>query len=374
MNDLFDFPPRAIRERLTTWWAFGEQARPCILGQVCDGPLPETDDLEAYWSDETFIIARKMAEIEATTYYGEAVPCHYVDQGSSAMAGVLGCPMRAIDKETVWADPCLSGAEAVPGVRFDRDAPLYRRIRRLTLASCARAAGHHMVAPFALEGMTDLMAALYGLEPFLIDCVTEPEPVARGMEHLQELWLEAWADIQSVIRTGNPGGIGWAGIWAPGTTFPIQEDVAYNISPAMFERFCIPRVRAQAAVMDYPFFHLDGIGMLPHLDALLAIPELKAIQWQPGAGHAPLAPWTGLLRRILQAGKSLQVYARAHEVEPLVETLGSRGVLVIVTDATHENMRKLMAAFGAGQGTVHLSAMSSKTKNRRTIASDENGQ
>jgi hypothetical protein len=341
-----EFPSRTIREQLTAWWNFEDAGRPCILGSVCDAELPDTDDLERFWSDEAFIIKRKMAEIEGTVYYGEAVPYHYIDQGSSAMAGVLGCPMAAVDKETVWAEPLLERVEQVLDVSFDPSAPLYQRIRRLTEASCERAPGHHMVAPFALEGMTDLMAALYGLEPFLIDTLAEPELTARCMEHLKRLWLEAWDDIQSAIRTGNDGGIGWVGIWAPGTMFPLQEDVAYNLSPEAFREFCVPHIRDQADAMEYPFFHLDGVGMIPHLDALLEIESLKAIQWQPGAGKEDLAPWIDLLRKILDGGKSLQVYARAEEVPPLVEELGARGVMAVITDPTHDNMRALMQRYG----------------------------
>ena len=61
------------------------------------------------------------------------------------------------------------------------------------------------------------------------------------------------------------------GVWAPGSTFPLQEDVAYSISAEMFRTFLIPHIRAQIAAMDYPFFHVDGTGMIPYVDALLEI-------------------------------------------------------------------------------------------------------
>jgi hypothetical protein len=118
--------------------------------------------------------------------------------------------------------------------------------------------------------------------------------------------------------------------------------VAYNISPDMFRDFCVPAIRAQAAVMEYPFFHLDGVGMIPHLDPLLELAEIKVIQWQPGAGKEDLEQWYPLLRRILETGKSIQVYARADEVKPLVEAVGARGVLAVINDATHENMEALL--------------------------------
>jgi hypothetical protein len=60
----FDFPSPEIRDRLTAWWNFEEQEHPYMIGTVCDGPLPDTDDLERFWADEEFVIERKMAELE----------------------------------------------------------------------------------------------------------------------------------------------------------------------------------------------------------------------------------------------------------------------------------------------------------------------
>ena len=331
---------------LSNWWEFGEQKNPCIIASIPQKTavkIPDTDDLSKFWTDTDFILSRKMAEINATEYLGLAAPFHYVDQGSSAMACALGCQMRFIDKETVWAEECLKSVEEVLDLSFDPKSSVYQRISEITAKSADLAKGHHYLAPFALEGMTDLMAAFYGIENFLVDLIDKPEEVEKAMELLKNIWIKAFADIQKVIgKSGNKGGIGWVGIWAPGTTFPLQEDVAYNLSPDMFRHFCIPHIRDLAATMEYPFFHLDGIGMIPHLDALLEIQELKAIQWQPGAGKEAISQWHGLVKRIVDAGKSVQVYAEPEEVEPLVREIGTRGLLVILEGGDREKVLRLL--------------------------------
>jgi len=341
--------PRCIEHRLRNWWEFGDQEHPCILASVRRpdaSPAPDTDDVTRFWTDVDYIVERKMAEIDAQEYLGVAVPYHYVDQGSSAMAGVLGCRMTFVDKTTVWADPVLNSGEAVADVALDRNSVIYRRIQEITARSAALAHDHHFVAPFALEGMSDLMAALYGIENFLIDLIDKPEVVKRGMTRLKELWLQSFSEIQTMIRgSGNSGGIGWVGIWAPGSTFPLQEDVAYNLSPDMFRSFCLPHLHDQIAAMEYPFFHLDGVGMIPHLDMLLDIPKLKAIQWGPGAGKERLGQWYGLIRRILSAGKSVQVFAQSEEVDSLVQNVGARGLLVILTDTERDHVLSLLERY-----------------------------
>jgi hypothetical protein len=343
-----DIMPDWKAARLRNWWSGGGQRTPSIAGWVLEpgAKLPSPGSLESFWTDVDFIIERKMAEIEQTTCYGCAVPYHYIDQGSSAMAGVLGCPLKFVDEETVWADPCGETIEAALRVRLDASVPVYSRIHELTRRSVALAKDHHFVAAFALEGMSDLLAAIYGIEPFLMDTLDRPDEVLRAAEHLHGIWMEAWGDIQALLReSGNPGGIGWAGVWAPGSTFPLQEDVAYNLSPTQFRDFCLPSLRERIAAMECPFFHLDGVGMLPHLSMLLELENLPVIQWQPGAGQERLDAWYEVIRRILGAGKRIQLYARAEEVEPLVNAVGADGLFLVISDATHETMAKLLNDF-----------------------------
>lgn len=126
---------------------------------------------------------------------------------------------------------------------------------------------------------------------------------------MKRIWIELFDEIQAFIaQCGNEGGIGWAGIWALGTTFPLQEDSSYMVSNEMYRAFCVPHLLDQMDAMDCPFYHLDGAGALNHLDTLLEIPQLKVIQWVPGAGKERLDQWYDVIRRILAAKKSVQVY------------------------------------------------------------------
>ena len=125
--------PEWKARRLRNWWAGGRQATPCLAGWVLepDARLPRAASLDQFWTDVDFILDRKMAELAQTTCYGCAVPYHYVDQGSSAMAGVLGCPLRFVDMETVWADPRGRALEVVFETRLDQSGarPCRRPLR-----------------------------------------------------------------------------------------------------------------------------------------------------------------------------------------------------------------------------------------------------
>jgi len=52
-------------------------------------------------------------------------------------------------------------------------------------------------------------------------------------------------------------------------------------------------------------YHLDGPDAMRHIDALLSLPNLQGIQWEPGVAEPdPLEPkWRPLIRQIVEGGK-----------------------------------------------------------------------
>ena len=206
---------------------------------------------------------------------------------------------------------------------------------------------HHYVAPFPLEGAADTLAGLYGAESLMMDMLSRPAQVKCALEHLKRLWIEVFNDIQALIALGgNEGTIGWAGIWAPGTTFPLQEDNSYMVSDAVFREFYLPHIRDIVDAMDYAMWHLDGIASArSHLDTLLSIPKLRAIQWVPDPGREGIREWYAMIRHILSKGKSVEVFANYEEVDDLVANVGTRGLLIGVNNVTHEQAQRLLAKY-----------------------------
>lgn len=333
-----------IQSRLTNWWDHGPQDRPLLLITTDSLPLPELagDDLEKWWTDVPAALEWRMRNLEQQHYFGAAVPCHYIDLGASAMPAVMGCPMEYVNADTIWAHPVCDDLDEALAFPLETGNRHHAILRALTEGSLARAPGHHFVTPWALGGVTDNAAALYGTENLLMDMLEEPEKVARLLERMADFWIVCWEEFQGLLKaSATRSGIGWCGVWAPGSTFPLQEDFSYMISSDLFREFCVPRITRLARAMDYPMYHLDGAAALKHLDAILAIPEIKAVQWQPGAGRERLAPWEDVIRTILQSGKSLQLYAAPDEIPWLDKTFDPRGLAAIILGADRDQAREL---------------------------------
>jgi hypothetical protein len=121
-------------------------------------------------------------------------------------------------------------------------------------------------------------------------------------------------------------------LWGPGKIAKLQCDMSAMFSPEMFGEFAVPGLTEQCEWLDHSLYHLDGTQALCHLDQLLGIDGLDAVEWTPQAGiETGGSPrWYDLYRRILTAGKSVQaVNVEPGEILPLLDAIGGRGVYLI---------------------------------------------
>jgi hypothetical protein len=92
-------------------------------------------------------------------------------------------------------------------------------------------------------------------------------------------------------------------------------------------------------------FHLDGQACLKHLDMILNIEEIDAIEWTPDPkgpdGGAP--EWYDLYRKILDAGKAVQpINVWPDEVVPLLNAIGGKGVYLLGLFATEAEVEQVL--------------------------------
>jgi hypothetical protein len=83
-----------------------------------------------------------------------------------------------------------------------------------------------------------------------------------------------------------------------------------------------------------------------HLDALLNIDELDAIEWTPqsgieGGGHER---WYPMYKKILDAGKCVQaIGVLPEQVKPLLDACGAPGLFILMWGAASESQARRLA-------------------------------
>jgi 5-methyltetrahydrofolate--homocysteine methyltransferase len=187
-----------------------------------------------------------------------------------------------------------------------------------------------------LGGNLDILASLRGTQRLLLDLVDSAQEVEALCARVTALWLEYYDRLDRIIRPRCGGTSCWTPLFSCGTTYMLQCDFSYMISPAMFERFVMPDLVACCNHLEHAFYHLDGRGEIPHLDMLLSIPRLRGVQWIPGDGQPTADRWPQLLARIRAGGKLCQIFVTPEGALRVVRTVGGRGFLFVVSGSPSE--------------------------------------
>ena len=332
-----------IAARLTRWWR-GEAMALYLFSEdgatdPAPAPLPETAtaaEAEHWWIDPHARRARAERIMSRRRYFAEGFPIFDTQIGPGSLGLFLGAT-PVFDANTVWYQPCIHDPDRHDAIRFDPDGNHWWDVHLAVMqAGLTHSQGRYPVGvPDLIENM-DTLAALRGTMELLYDLVDRPAWVHARLAEINVAWLDAFAHMQTMVQDADGGNVFAAfRIWGPGRTAKVQCDFSAMISPAMFEEFVRPYLAAQCAQLDFAMYHLDGTNALQHLDILLDMPEIDAIEWTPQAGlpggGAP--EWHDIYRRIKAAGKAVQVVSiTPPEVIPLLDAVGPAGMYVLINE------------------------------------------
>jgi 5-methyltetrahydrofolate--homocysteine methyltransferase len=301
------------RKRMLAWWRHEPMDRPC-LGLVTQRDHPSTEppapDIsgmtpEDYYFNAEARIAQTERFMADFTWIGEAFPNASIDLGPGSLALYLGSE-PGYSWDTIWFHPWPPAAEgALP--EHDPNNPIWTRHQALLRALRAAADGRYMAnIPDIVEGL-DIVASLRGNDELLFDLFDNPQWVHACMDRVTELYFTYYDRCYDICK--DDGGVSFTAfqVWGPGRTAKLQCDFAAMIGPDMFAEYESPYLARMCERLDYSVYHWDGPTAIPHLDNLIAIPKLNAIQWTPGAGAEDVwsPDWHPLYQRALAGGKSL---------------------------------------------------------------------
>jgi hypothetical protein len=326
--------------RFEAWWRRDMWDRPPATVRVAparpyDGPVRRHASLRERWFDVSFAVESALARLRQHDYLGDALPFWMPNVGPELTGTLLGCELE-FGEDTSWSEPIVHDVDqwrALAAREPDFANPYWRAIEAMTLQAIDAFAGEAMVGLADLHGNYDILAALRDPQMLCLDLVDDPEAVRGAADAAVRAFCAGLVRLHELIApTGQP-----MTTWTPfayrGLAYVPSCDFWCLVGPDMARDVILPAIVAEMRPMQRSVFHLDGPQALPHLDLLLQLPQLDAVQWVYGAGNGPAARWIDVYRRIRAAGKSVHLLAEsAADAMTVLDAIGPAGVWIDVVE------------------------------------------
>lgn len=323
------------QERMLAFWAHdcvGRCALQIVARKEGIAPAVEDDaDLATKKTNITHVLEQVEQSFERYYYLAEAIPRYVPGLVCSDTAAFLMEDITLME-DTVWYRPAIEDWQTYD-LQFDPNNRWWQLTRAMAEAAVEQGKGKYLVAVPDFQVAIDIVSLLRSPDRLCLDLMENPDCVKRATTYiLDHVYAYCYREIRAIIARHSEWIADWIGLFARGEHDVVQCDFCALISPRHFEQFCLPDIRKQCQQLDTSIFHLDGPDAVRHLDALLEIPELDAIQWVPGAGKPPAVGWLPMLKRVQRAGKSLVISSPAADVERILEELSPCGLMISVDD------------------------------------------
>lgn len=363
----------AAKEKFRNYWAHKNTGRPlmCViarrpeveqysdgtpveggyLDQICQGKyynMPEElkwKDMEDKYQNPQRIVDRYRYFCETHAFLGESFPNLNIDFGPGSLASYLGSEI-GFKEDTVWFNKCLDSWDGVPKLTFDPENKWFKKHIQLA-KDCQALAGDdfYVDMPDLMENI-DVLASLRGAQDILFDLLDEPEMIGERIQEVTDIYYEYYDRFYDIIKD-EEGGNAYTvfQIWGPGRTVKLQCDFSAMMSPEDFRKYIQPSLRTQSENVDHVLYHLDGPAAIKHMDALMEIDGIDALQWTSGdAGpDGTLPDWDVIYDKAIAAGKSIwvKVYSGEFEdwirnVDRIVKKYGSHSLFLLFPEMSME--------------------------------------
>ena len=353
-----------IKSRMELWWEGKNSDRPVMALQIAkpnatasaegarwvksssgentqeeQSAVPrKADDFAAYWTNFDELMQRHMALFTQFHFSAETYPRFFANLGVASLAVFLGCK-PVFTEDTIWYAHKYSDLDQVE-VRFNENNEWLKWSLETTRQAKAFAADRFLTGFPDITEHLDVLAALMDTEEMMVSMLVDGDRVHEILRDIQAAWYRVYDMHYDIIKDDEGfSNYGPFQLWGKGKIAKLQCDMSAMISPELFEEFALPYLVEQANWLDKSLYHLDGVDAIRHLDHILKIDKLNALQWTPGAGHPDGGDeaWDFIYQKALDAGKNIYALVAPQNLERFIKKFGAKGVF-IVSGAADEKM------------------------------------
>jgi len=299
------------------------------------------------WMDAEHVAACALAGAMNTDYLGDSLPIANPNLGPEVFSAYFGCELE-FSEGTSWSIPNLEEWAQVDTIKFSTDNLYWKKIEEITDALLEVGKGIFYTGITDLHPGGDAIVAFRDPLRMNIDMIEAVDEINTLLAYINRIYFQVYDHYHAKLTAAGQAITAWPGIISSKKWYVPSNDFSCMVSKAMFDDIFLPGIEEECRHMEASIYHLDGPNALQHLDSLLSIKELNAIQWVYGAGFGRATDWLPVYKKCQAAGKGIQLHIGADELDTVMDNLHPEGVWLGLgaTDREHaESLLKKVAAW-----------------------------
>lgn len=293
--------------------------------------------LKDRWFDVEYQISKFEKEIKNKEFLGETFPAYWPNLGPNVYPCMVGGEAEFGDV-TTWAKHTLKSCDELDKVKFSKDNPYFKKLEQLTYAALESCGDKYLVGYTDIHHGPDCADALRGTQELCIDMYDDPDAVKSLILKCSDDFRFIFNHFNKILKDHGQPSITWINIPSFDSFHIPGADLAAMLSNESFKEFILPSIQEEVKIAKHNVFHMDGKGVANHVDDILRISEINAIQWVQGVGaDEPIMQWFPLIKKIQNAGKGIVIDLKVNELETFINNVDPKGIyLCISSSEVHE--------------------------------------
>jgi hypothetical protein len=283
---------------------------------------------KAWWFDVERQVDLFLKSIKGRNYHGETFPIYFPNLGPEIYAAFYGADL-IFGEATSYAEPLVKDWKDIDKPRLEMDNEYFKKIEELIRHALERCEGKFMVGYTDLHPGLDCAAAWRDPQKFCMDLFDNPEGVMKLAELAIAEFEMIYDHFDALIKARKQLSVSWMGIPSFGKMHIPSCDFSSLISPEFFNRFGLPILEREVKTMSHNIFHMDGRGVAKHLDAILSVPEVHAIQWVQGVGDDySILQWVPFIKELQAKSVPVVVDLAKAELDEFMAAMDPHGLFL----------------------------------------------
>lgn len=280
--------------------------------------------------------------IAGRRFHAETFPVFFPNLGPEIYAAFYGAELE-FGEVTSWSIPSVKTWEDADQLALDMDNQYFKKIEELTRYALEICTGKFLVGYTDLHPGLDCVASWRDPQQLCLDMVDNPEQVTQLASIAINDFETIYNHFDDLLKSAGQLSVSWMGIPSYGRMHIPSCDISSLISPEFFQQFGLPILQREVKTMTHNVFHVDGRGVAKHLDTILSVPEVHAVQWVQGMGdYYPIMQWVPFLKELQAKNVPVIVDMDAGDLDEFMTQMDPKGLFLwIATENEAEELEIL---------------------------------